>query len=120
MNFHIIIFGSSNWIISTKNERVKAHTHCSGLIFLSQGDFKASSAVILLSGSNSNILSKRSNAEAGINTKSSRKRLLCSLFGFRVWNSGSLITDGQTAGVGVPHTLDILSSCIISALACET
>lgn len=92
-------------------------TYCSGLIFLSHGDLRASSAVILLSGSSSNILSRSSSAEVGMNTKSSLILLRCNFFGFKVWKRGNFITEGQTAGVGVPQSLEIISSCITSALA---
>lgn len=88
-------------------------------MFLSQGDFSASSAVIRFSGSNSSILSSKSNADFGSNLKSSRNLRRCNLLGFSVWNKGSFITEGHTAGVGVPHKRDILSNCIISALACN-
>lgn len=92
-------------------------THCSGLMFFSQDVLRASSAVILLSGSNSNILSNKSRADAGMKMNSSLIRLLYSFFGFKAWKRGNLITEGQTAGVGVPHSFEIISSCIISALA---
>lgn len=89
----------------------------SGLIFLSHGDRSASSAVMRLSGSKSSILSSRSSAGAGMNSKSSRRRRRCVFFCLRVWNRGSLITFGHTAGTGDPQIFDIVSSCAISALA---
>lgn len=90
-------------------ERVNT-TYCSGLTFLNHVDFSASSAVILLSGSNSSILSNKSNAGVGINMKSSRSLLRCTFFTLSVLNSGSFMTLGQTAGIGEPHTLDIVSN----------
>lgn len=92
-------------------------THSSGLIFFSHGDRSASSAVMRLSGSKSSILSSRSSAGAGMNSKSSRRRRRCVFFCLRVWNRGSLITFGHTAGTGDPQIFDIVSSCAISALA---
>lgn len=92
-------------------------TYWSGLTFFSQFDLSASSAVIRLSGSNSSILSNKSSAGPGINTKSSRSRRRCCFFGFSVWKNGNLMTVGQTAGVGVPHSRDIISSWAISTLA---
>lgn len=94
-------------------------TYCSGLIFFNHADLSASSAVIRLSGSNSSIRSNKSKAEDGIKQNSSRKRRRCNLFGFNVWKSGNLMTEGHTAGVGVPQTRDILSSCINSVFACK-
>lgn len=86
-------------------------------MFFSHALLSASAAVIRFSGSNTNILSSRSKAGPGINAKSSLSRLLCCFFGLSVCQCGSFITEGQTAGVGVPQTLEIISSCIISTLA---
>jgi len=38
--------------------------------------------------------------------------------GLTVFHRGSRITDGHTAGVGDPHSLDMMSNCIKSAPPC--
>lgn len=84
--------------------------YCSGITFLSQFDLSASSAVMRRSGSNTSMLSSRSSDGIGMKTKSSRSLRRYCFFDLSVWNSGSLMTFGHTAGVGVPHNRDIISS----------
>lgn len=72
--------------------------------------------MIRRSGSSVSILSKRSSAESGIYANSSRSLLRYGFFGCNELKCGSLMTDGQTAGVGDPQSLEIISSCIGSEL----
>ena len=51
------------------------------------------------------------------NENSSRNLRLYCFLSFMVWNRGSLITSGHTAGHGVPHVLLISSNCAISWFA---
>ena len=94
-------------------------SYLSGSTVRSQSQLRASDAEILLLGSNASILSKRSNAGSGIKwLKSSRRRLrYCFLFCLMFWKCGRLITSGQLAGHGVPHSLDITKSWANSSLA---
>ena len=98
---------------------IKIKSYLSGSTVRSQSQLRASDAEILLLGSNASILSKRSNAGSGIKwLKSSRRRLrYCFLFCLMFWKCGRLITSGQLAGHGVPHSLDITKSWANSSLA---
>jgi hypothetical protein len=96
----------------------QTNTYFSGQIFFNHADLRASSAVIRFSGSSSNILSSKSSAVEGMKENSSRNRRRCGFLGFNVCHNGNLITDGHTAGVGVPHKFEIISSCINSTLPC--
>lgn len=80
-------------------------------MFFSHWLLSASSAVILFSGSNVSILSKRSSAESGMYANSSRNRLRYCFFCTKLPKCGSFMTLGQTAGVGDPHKREIISSC---------
>lgn len=73
--------------------------------------------MILLSGSNSSILSKRLSAGLGINANCSLTQRLWNLLGRRVCQRGRFTTLGHTPGTGVPQIFDIISNCIISTLA---
>jgi hypothetical protein len=97
----------------------QTNTYFSGQIFFNHPDLRASSAVIRFSGSSSNILSSKSSAVEGMKENSSRNRRRCGFLGFNVCHNGNLITDGHTAGVGVPHRFEIISSCINSTLPCS-
>lgn len=101
-----------------QNKIKNKHTYFSGQIFFSHADLRASSAVILFSGSNSNILSNKSSAVEGMKENSSLNRRRWGFLGFSVCHNGNLITDGHTAGVGVPQRFEIISSCINSTLPC--
>ena len=98
---------------------IQLKSYLSGSTVRSQSQLRASDAEILLLGSNASILSKRSNAGSGIKwLKSSRRRLrYCFLFCLMFWKCGRLITSGQLAGHGVPHSLDITKSWANSSLA---
>ena len=98
---------------------IQIKSYLSGSTVRSQSQLRASDAEILLLGSNASILSKRSNAGSGIKwLKSSRRRLrYCFLFCLMFWKCGRLITSGQLAGHGVPHSLDITKSWANSSLA---
>lgn len=88
----------------------KERTYCSGSMFLSQAELSAFSADIRFSGSSSSILSNKSRADDGMKIKSSLSRRRYIFLGLNMLNCGKLMTLGQTAGVGVPHSLDIISS----------
>ena len=79
----------------------------------------ASDAEILLLGSKDSILSSRSSAVSGINglNSSRTRRRYCFLLCLTLAKFGKLITSGQLAGHGVPHSLDITTSCANSSLA---